>query len=84
MQRVWLFLVLVGLLGLVVGFTAALLLLPRSLSAPGLEAVGTWFSAALSAAILVVLAYRSERFTKALEDSRPAQQDHGGMGGRLM
>ena len=38
------------------------------------EAAGTWFSAALSAAILVVLAIRSERVTHRLEAARQASE----------
>jgi hypothetical protein len=39
------------------------------------EAVGTWFGAITSAAILAVLAIRSERFTRGLEASRQARDD---------
>jgi hypothetical protein len=66
--------VLVGLLGLAVGFTSgfAVGLLDRSVDASWLEAVGTWVGAGiiLIAVILVGIAFFSEA-------SRPPTSDSG-------
>jgi len=68
--------VVVGLVGLVVGFlVGARLRLWPQWDANWTEAAGTWVSAGLSAAILVWLAVRSEKQAKELEDARQAREE---------
>jgi hypothetical protein len=66
----WVFWFLAAALGIVVGFTAALLVLPRRWDSGSWEALGTWVSAVLSAAILVVLAIRPEKLARAQADGQ--------------
>jgi hypothetical protein len=71
--RVWL--VIVGLVCLVVGFLLGARVRLWPWRADWFEAAGTWVSAGLSAAILVWLAVRSEKQAKELEASRQARDD---------
>jgi hypothetical protein len=72
-RYVWL--VVVGLLGLVVGFLVGARVRLWPWEAGWFEAAGTWVSAGLSAAILVWLAYRSEKQAKELEATRQARDE---------
>ena len=83
-RRVWM--VLVGLLGVVVGFTAALLMLKWPWSDGWFEAIGTWFGGLVTAVavIVAVVAYRSEdqarkrtyrREREAIEQARRDEQE---------
>ena len=77
-RRIWVT-VLVGLLGLAVGFTSgfAVGLLDRSVDASWLEAVGTWVGAGiiLIAVILVGIAFFSEEFARRRDHRRQIQDD---------
>jgi hypothetical protein len=73
-RYVWL--VVVGLVGLVAGFlVGARLRLWPPWDASWTEAAGTWVSAGLSATILVWLASRSQKQARELETARQARED---------
>jgi hypothetical protein len=77
-RRIWVT-VLVGLLGLAVGFTSgfAVGLLDRSVDGSWLEAVGTWVGAGITliAVILAGIAFFSEEFARRREHRHQIQDD---------
>jgi hypothetical protein len=73
-RRTWLMVGIGLLLGLVVGFLVGARVRIWPWRADWFEAAGTWFSAGLSAAILVFLAYRQEKVTRELEAVRQANE----------
>jgi hypothetical protein len=74
-RRLWVVAGLVGLIGLVVGFSVGARFWVRPWNPNWVEAWGTWFAAIASTVILVILTYRSEKFTRGLEVARRARDD---------